>query len=91
MDYESITLMQKLIIINEEMDKSNIFQSGFSNASRYDKINHQGNNKKSISYIIINVQIVGIDSNKDEVMEFGLLKVNKDEIKDQFRDYKRRV
>lgn len=84
-DYEGITLMQKPIIINEEMDKSNILQSGFSNASRYDKINRRRNNKKSTSYIIIDVQIIGVDGNKNEVMEIGLLKVNEDEVKDQFQ------
>lgn len=84
-DYEGITLMQKPVIGNETIEQSNILLPGFSNESKYDKINRQRNNKKSMSYVIINVRIIGIDGNKDEVMEIGLLKVHEDEIKDQFQ------
>lgn len=84
-DFEGITLMQKPVLGNETMEQSNSLPPGFSNAAKYDKINRQRNNKKSVSYVVIAVQILGVDNNRDEVIEIGLLKINENEIKDQFQ------
>ncbi len=84
-DYEGITLMQKPVIGNETIEQSNNLPPGFSKASKYDKLNRQRNNKRSTSYVVISVQILGVDDNRDEVMEIGLLKINEKEIEDQFQ------
>ncbi|MCI8860419.1 MAG: type I-E CRISPR-associated endoribonuclease Cas2 [Lachnospiraceae bacterium] len=84
-DYEGITLMQKPVLGNETIEQSNNLPPGFSKASKYDKLNRQRNNKRSTSYVVISVQILGVDDNRDEVMEIGLLKINENEIEDQFQ------
>lgn len=84
-DYEGITLMQKPVLGNETIEQSNNLPPGFSKASKYDKMNRQRNNKSSTNYVVISVQILGVDNNRDEVMEIGLVKINENEIEDQFQ------
>lgn len=85
-DYEGITLMQKPLP-NSSVEQNDFLQPGFSKAAKYEKIRHfqNHNSKKSVDYVVLDIETTGLDYNKDRIIEVGLLRVSGEEIKDQFQ------
>lgn len=83
-DYEGITLMKKPINHCDDIENNQFLKRGFSKAAKYEKIRCSAN-KKSESYVVVDIETTGTDYNKDKIIEIALLKIRKNVIEQQFQ------
>lgn len=83
-DYEGIILMKKPFSLNEDKELPSYLQPGFSKMEKYEKINQFHNTKKKLDFVIINAQTTGEDCKYDKIVEIGMLRINENEIIQQF-------
>lgn len=85
-DFEGITLMQKPLPVSGDTEQGSSLTRGFSNASKYEKINRTQNaHRTSVDYVVIDVETTGLDYDKDRIIEIALIKVTEGGITDQFQ------
>lgn len=83
-DYEGITLMQKPLRQNEDVEHTVPLKNGFSRASRLQQMKSRQGNSKTTDYVVVDVETTGLDCEKDRIIEIGLLKIKDNEITDSF-------
>lgn len=85
-DFEGIMLMQKPVPVSGDTEQGGSLTGGFSNASKYEKINRiQNAHRTSVDYVVIDVETTGLDYDKDRIIEIALIKVAGGGITDQFQ------
>ena len=84
-DYEGITLMKRPLLCNSEDTGSNLLKQGFSKASKYNRAGGALKNRSSSGYVVVAVETTGADYEQDRIIEVGLLKINENNISDQFQ------
>ncbi len=84
-DYEGITLMKKPLAVNEDAENSNLLKQGFSKASKYRQRGLVSKSRAGSGYIVMDFETTGLDHDNDRIIEAGLLKIEGDEIVDQFQ------
>lgn len=88
-DYDGLAVMFKP---EKNGASESTLKKGFSKAARYEMAKYQRKfNEKSVEkkteYVIVDVETTGFDYDNDSIIEIGLLKVENDEIKQQYQSY----
>lgn len=82
-DYEGITLMKRPL--KQEQLPQNDLKPGFSNASHYERAKHKYASNYKDTYIVLDLETTGLDSESDRIIEIGALKVVNHSIEDSYQ------
>jgi len=85
-DCEGVWLMQKKKQDMEAMQRKEL-KKGFSKASKYANIKRNGTYNKLNRYVILDVETTGLDYELDRVIEVGMIKVENDQIIDDYQRF----
>lgn len=87
-DYDGLSIMFK----PEKHSNENVLKRGFSKAAKYEMAKHrkaleEKNENKKPAYIIMDVETTGLDCSHDSIIEVGLLKIENDEIVQEYQSF----
>lgn len=82
-DYDGITLMFKPAV-KKDSDKIDLHK-GFSKAAKYEMIKNAQKKKSQNTFVILDLETTGLDKEKDDIIEIGMLKISDFMIIDQYQ------